>query len=363
MYPGQCWTPVDGQPWKPVDICGWREHSAALDRIDGGALLGSSNLTDGDFLVNREGVISLDRPEDLGAVEEVRSLFLELWESARVLTDDSLRRFRTIWNSLRPKGADPDAQIADAVGPAEPVSADVTTWTKTKERLFRDGLERQIQAYRPAFQEVMQLLEENHIHRPELNRIWAANEANRFLNWVRLLHAPGDDVWQSAPLRSPDERKALIVQLAREWQTVQNPLYPPTYIEWLQTVQQVFGSKESASSATKEQLTAGLLSLHAFAEQLRFVKGGLPKLPEYFWNANKGDGMKVRSTLSYLLFGKEPFVERLHDVLYDPNQKLASFGRFCALELYGTIRPEEFPPINGRMAKALRFLGFNVQGT
>src|SRR5579863_6637598 len=36
--------------------------------------------------------------------------------------------------------------------------------------------------------------------------------------------------------------------------------------------------------------------------------------------------------------------------------------RFRALELYGTIRPTECPPINGRMAKALRYLGFDVRG-
>lgn len=36
--------------------------------------------------------------------------------------------------------------------------------------------------------------------------------------------------------------------------------------------------------------------------------------------------------------------------------------RFCALELYGTIRPTECPPINGRMAKALRYLGLDVRG-
>ncbi len=40
-----------------------------------------------------------------------------------------------------------------------------------------------------------------------------------------------------------------------------------------------------------------------------------------------------------------------------------AFGRFCALELYGTIKPAECPPMNGRMAKALRYLGFDVQGT
>jgi hypothetical protein len=55
--------------------------------------------------------------------------------------------------------------------------------------------------------------------------------------------------------------------------------------------------------------------------------------------------------------------QRLHDVLYDPAMKLGLFGIFCALELYGTIRPEDCPPMNGRIAKALRFLGFDVRGT
>jgi hypothetical protein len=103
------------------------------------------------------------------------------------------------------------------------------------------------------------------------------------------------------------------------------------------------------------------MSLHAFAEQLRFVKGGTPNLPIEFWEANKQDVGKVKATLMYFLHGAGDFVERLHDVLYRPDMKLGYFGRFCALELYGTIKPEECPPMNGRMAKALRFLGFNVR--
>jgi hypothetical protein len=42
--------------------------------------------------------------------------------------------------------------------------------------------------------------------------------------------------------------------------------------------------------------------------------------------------------------------------------KLGYFGQFCALELFGTVKPEECPPMNGRMAKALRYLGFDVPG-
>lgn len=104
------------------------------------------------------------------------------------------------------------------------------------------------------------------------------------------------------------------------------------------------------------------MSLHAFNEQQRFVKGGAKNLPAEFWRQNGDDLARVKNTLTHLLHGPGDFIQRLHDVLYDPSRKLAMFGRFCALELFGTIFPETCPPMNGRMAKALRFLGFDVKG-
>ena len=72
---------------------------------------------------------------------------------------------------------------------------------------------------------------------------------------------------------------------------------------------------------------------------------------------------KVKATLGHLLHGSGGFIERLHDVLYDAKYKLNYFAKFSALELYGTVKPEECPPMNGRMAKALRFLGFDLNET
>jgi len=127
-------------------------------------------------------------------------------------------------------------------------------------------------------------------------------------------------------------------------------------------VKDVFGTKESIEAASKDELMQGLMSTHAFIEQLRFVKGGEKNLPPEFWIANNQDVAKVKMTLTHLLHGSGDFIQRLHDVLYDPATKLGKFGRFCALELYGTIKPQECPPMNGRMAKALRYLGFDVRG-
>lgn len=96
---------------------------AKIYLFDDCAILGSANLTDGGFASNREAVICLDRPEDFQAVEEVRALFLELWEQARVLTPTIHEAFARAWHGSRPLSPDPDKMIEAAVGRAEPRKA------------------------------------------------------------------------------------------------------------------------------------------------------------------------------------------------------------------------------------------------
>lgn len=335
---------------------------AKIYLFDDCAILGSANLTDGGLHSNREAAICLDQPEDLQAVEEVRALFLELWEQAQVLTPAIHEAFARAWRAGRPKGPDPDEMIEAAVGRAEPRSIAVGSEAKSRERLFFDGLQRQIyEQYRPAFSEVSGVLSENGFRRAELADIGLANETNRFLNWVRLSYVRGDEAWKAAPQRPPAERHEHLLQLGAEWERTSKNMVPQTYFGWLQTVDRAFGSAAAIEEASKDDITAGLMSLHAFTEQLRFVKGGLAALPAAFWAANNDDVEKVRRTLTYLIHGPGDFVPRLHDVLYDPRVKLGYFGIFCALELYGTVKPEDSPPMNGRMAKAMRYLGFDVK--
>jgi hypothetical protein len=340
-----------------------RRFRAKIFIFDNAALLGSSNLTDAGFLENREAVIRLDGDDDADAIDEVRSLFLELWESARVLTDTVLKDFKLAWESTKRPGPDPDNVIEERVGIAEPKNIAVTSHKKTKERLFVDELQRQvIEQYQPAFREVTALLEKHHLRRPELEGIGQLNETNRFLNWVRLTHVIGDEKWQLAAIRTELDRRDQIISCGKEWATTGRSEIPSSYIEWLRTVQKVFGTKSSiGAAASKEEITRGLMSLHAFDEQLRFVKGGRDCLPLAFWDANANDVERVKKSLTHLVHGTGDFVPRLHDFLYAADLKLRYFGYFCALELMGTVKPEVCPPVNGRMGKALRFRGFDVR--
>ena len=330
--------------------------------FDTTAMLGSANLTDGGLVSNREAVICLDQPGDSDAIEEIRALFLELWDSGNVLTDEVLAKFKKAWLESKRQRTDPDSDIENAIGRVQPRNIDVGSRTKSRERIFLQDLRRQVyEQYRPAFSEVTDVLEQYGFRRPELQDAGRANETNRFLNWVRLTYAVGDDAWQSAPIRKEAERRAMVRQLGEEWATTSSSRVPEDYIEWLHSVRRVFGSHESIRAASPDELMQGLLSLHAFAEQQRFVKGGRSAIPAAFWAANR-DVERVKRTLEYLIHGSGDFVQRLHDVLYAPDMKLGMFGYFCALELYGTLKPEDCPPINGRMAKALCYLGYDVRG-
>ena len=353
---------LHGRPGVEIRYFTSRFH-AKIYLFDKGALLGSSNLTEGGLRSNREAVIVLDQPEDADTLEELRTLFAGLWQAGHTLTDAKLEAFADTSGSFSQQSLDPDREIEKAVGRAQPPNVRVVSRKQSREHIFMETLQRRVQQYRPAFNEVSDILQRHGYRRVELAELGAANETNRFLNYVRKVHAIGEEAWRDAPSRDVDGRRAVIERLGREWAGAADSKVPEDFASWLRNVIRVFGEQESLKTATKEEITEGLISLHAFNEQLRFVKGGAENLPAEFWKQNRDDVAKVKRTLLHFLHGDGEFVARLHDILYDASLKLPMFGQFCALELYGTVRPEEYPPINGRMAKSLRYLGYEVEGT
>ncbi len=341
-----------------------RRFHAKVYIFDNAVLLGSSNLTNGGLHANREAVICLDQPEDADVIEEVRAVFLELWNAGQVLTRETLDTFSEAYSNVRRQAPDLDSTIEKAVGKAEPPNINVDSREKSKERIFLEGLRREVyEQYRPAFHEVMEILEEHRFRRDDLIGLGTANETNRFLNYVRVVHVIGDEAWKAASLRSQEERRAKIMHFGREWVEAADNRVSEDYAAMLKSVTRIFATADSLTAATKDEVTEGLMSLHAFFEQFRFVEGGTKNLAPEFWKLNNHDVARVKSTLSHLLYGPGEFIQRLHDIVYDPSMKLSLFGRFSALELYGTLKPEECPPMNGRIAKALRYLGFNVKGS
>jgi len=359
----QALSQVVGIPDLAVRYLTYRFH-AKIYIFDETALVGSSNLTDGGLVSNREAMICLDQNEDADTVEELKALYLELWNSAQVLTDEKLEAFRQAYLETRQIAPNPDSIIEKAVGRAQPANINVDSTKESPERIFLEQLRRQVyEQYRPAFLEVKRILVTNDFRRSDLAEIGTDNETNRFLNWVRRTYVIGDEAWQTAPFRSEADRGKEISRLGNEWKYTEDNKVTDHYRDWLDNVESVFASPESIEQTSKEELTEGLTSLHAFSQMSRFVKGGAVNLPTAFWSANNQDEIRVKASLSYLLFGSGDFIQRLHDLLYEADKKLRYFGQFCALELYGTINPAECPPMNGRIAKALRYLGYDVRAT
>ncbi|MCY4304508.1 MAG: phospholipase D family protein [Aestuariivita sp.] len=336
---------------------------AKIYMFDESVLLGSSNLTDGGLMSNREAVIQLDWNDDAEAVDDLRALFVELWESGFVLTREKLDDFERTFNELQRSVSDSVQTIEAVLGRAQPHNINVASHARSRERIFLETLRHKVyEEYYPAFREVQEILDTQELRRSDFSDVGIANETNRFLNYVRLTHVNGDDAWQNAPLRNADDRREQIMHHAREWVKAPDSKAPEDYAAWLETVKRVFGTPEAIEKSTREDITDGLMSVHAFDERFRFVKGGRKNLPAAFWKANKEDVARVKKTLIYLLHEPGDFIQRLHDILYDPSMKLKEFGYFCALELYGTVKPDKCPPMNGRTAKVLRYLGFDVKG-
>ncbi|MEJ0023395.1 MAG: hypothetical protein WDN76_08140 [Alphaproteobacteria bacterium] len=273
-----------------------------------------------------------------------------------------MKAFGAAWRSIDTSPPDPDMLIEEAVGRVAPVNINVASGKLGREQIFIENLRRQVyEQYKPAFDEVSQVMEQEKLRRPELAELGLAHETNRFLNWVRLVKAQGEEAWRDAPARSQSDRRSLILELGLEWRTVSDHRIPADYQERLTTLRSSLADEPTILNATADQLAQALISLHAFSEQLRFVRGGLPALSPAFWNENNNDVSRVSRSLAYFLYGSGDFVQRLHDLLYDGRWKLNLFGLFCALELFGSIHPDDYPPMNGRMAKSLRYLGFEVK--
>ncbi|HXB61401.1 MAG TPA: phospholipase D family protein [Acidobacteriaceae bacterium] len=346
---------IFGMPNLSIRYYTHRFH-AKIYLFDACALVGSSNLTDGGMQSNREATILVDDSEQL---EEIRALCQELWTGAPILTPDVLQRFEAS-AGIFGQHFNPDTKIEAAVGRAEPSNISIGSEKKSSEYIFLEALRRRVhEQFKPAFDEVTATLSENGLHRPEWSNTDKGSETNRFLNWVRLVHGAGDD-WQKNPIRSQEDRRIEMISLGHGWASTDNPRITEDYFVNMQHLRNVFASAESLHTASREDLSLALMGIHAFEEQIRFIKGGYAAIIDFFWKENNEDVERVKRSLTHLVFGKGEFIRRLYDVLNFADWKIRYFGESCALELSGTVRPDMCPPMNGRSAKGLRCIGFNV---
>jgi len=317
------------------------------------AMLGSANLTDSGLKSNREISITLDASDE--TFDELPAYFDELWESSSVLTDIALERF-AYWHKTHGKANEPDT--IEGIEPTSPVTINVATHTKSRERTYLETFRREYyETLLPAYAEAKQIYLGAARRHPDFAEVPFDYEFDRFLNWAKLTFTTDENL-HSFPLLSAEQRIPHIRGHVELWfnESIKIDAERTDRIERLKSI---FGSKDSLAEADFADLTEALLGCAAFDEQLRFTKGGKPALAKAFQKDN--DLNRVRKTFAHLAFGEDEFVRRIYDCIFMTEYKLAHFGRTSVFELYGWTNTDGVPPINGRTIKALRFFGYDVR--
>ncbi|GEM_PF-1758925 len=327
------------------------------------AFVGSSNLTRSAVATNQEVNVAIDAEDP--RCDELVALFIEYWDAAEVLTDQALDQYERIYRRLATRmendGREHQRAVVDEIGDIQignyvrPGTSKQKTQLETQLATYRD----EYQAFLAAFRTVQRVYEEVGLRRWNDDELPLLLEIDRFVVWVREAHAPVDK-WREPIALIGAERDDFIRELIAEWEHARWPAHDREAApRWHREVRAVFVDQKTTMKAEFDELVHGLAQVHAFYDRLRFFKGGHDTHVKAFKAANDVD--RVRRTLSYLLFGRDEYVERLCRTIYDPRWRLSEFGASAAQELLGRVNNDGIPVFNDRTLKALHWLGFDVK--
>jgi PLD-like domain len=317
------------------------------------ALIGSANLTDAGMKSNRELSIAIGSEDEV--FDEVPAFFDELWNSASVLTTDALDRFR----SWRRQNSVQYPTSIDGIEPSSPVTVAVKTQAESRTRTYLESFRAlYVEKLIPAHEIVEKIYAEQGRRHPAFVNYSHDYEIDRFLFWVRSFTS--DEELDQHPIRSGDDLRENIRKYVSEWfQIAPSDLnIDQERLRRISGLRTLLSDEAALERVEMDEIVDLLQGCAAFVELQRFAKGGLATHIEAFKKDN--EIAKVRRSFHHLAFGSGEYVQRVYDCIYLPEYKLAHWGRNCNLELFGWTNREGVPPFNGRIMKALRFLGFDV---
>jgi hypothetical protein len=317
------------------------------------AMIGSANLTNSGMMANRELSIVLDASDP--RFDELPAYFDELWSAppAAVLTPEALARFRE-WHRTATM---PQLPPMRGVPAAEPVNVNVRSQNISSARTYLESFRvTYFETLIPDYRIVEQLYREHGVRHLGFEEVSETYEIDRFLFWARGFTT--DEDLPQHPIRSGDDLRANIRQHIGEWFATGNVNIDGDRLRRITALQELFANAENLGTVEMNGITDMLQGSAAFVEMLRFTKGGLQNHIAAFKRDNTIEN--IRRVFHHLSFGPGDFVQRIYDCVYTSEYKLAHWGRNCTLELFGWINHDGAPPFNGRIIKALRYLGFDV---
>ncbi len=335
-------------------------HSKLYIFGDHAAMVGSANLTQKAVRTNQEVMVTI--PASDKRFLELASLFAEYWEDAAVLNKDVLEEYDKHYQQLvkiQKDVEDFDNKVIEKIGHVVSNNIKREKKKKSAETIFLDSYRKSYQDAITAFNVIRDVYESVGKRKVPESEIPLRLEIDSFISFVREEHAKGD-VWRDAQPMSGKAQQDKIRDLVEEWIVTPWPYFEETIVnENYPRIRKAFYSKNMILQLNDDDLFDALCVAHSFGDRFRFYAGSTPTQKVEFFKSN--DGMHIRETLAYLLFGPGESVKRLANVIFNSQYKLNEFGQANAQEILGWAGGEDSPVINGRTTKVLKFLGFDVR--
>ena len=323
------------------------------------ALIGSANLTRAAIRTNQEVMVSIAGGDE--RFNELATLFSEYWQEASVLTEEKLEKYRRLYVShskINQEIASLEQSVNQDIGNVVFHNIGREKRKVSKENIFLEDYRKTYQENVTAFNKVQVLYKSLQKRKVAESLIPLRLEIDSFLSFVRDKHAPGDS-WLQTPLGWGDQQMSLVRKCLDEWFAERWTHFEDTIVKVnYPKLRRTFSSRETVMDSSDDDLFDALTTVHSLHHRLMFFPGGLPKLRTTFFETN--DGKQIRESLSYLVFGGGDVVERMANLIFHPDYKLEQFGQANVQELVGWCS-EEYPVINGRTTKILRFFGLDVR--
>lgn len=316
------------------------------------AFLGSSNLTDGGLMSNRELNISIDSESE--TFEDLQKVFYEYWEEAQVLDSITLQRYKILVENLSKEYENVEKKILNSIGEIVPPNdiKIISKKKKDKKKEYEISLMKRYQEYLVKFNELKNTYESIGKRKVPESSLPLRIEIQRFLSWIRKNKAYRD-LYLTAPERYGDELLDFVKEQIQE--------FMDNYVDHFQNqindykiINTNFSSEQTIMALSKDELLKTLKIVTAFSEHIKRSTN-----MSYQYDFLEKNGIdKIKNTLIYLLFGKDTYIKRIANSIYNPNYSLTHFGKSCIQETYGWVNNEEVPICNERAYKGMQWLGY-----
>lgn len=324
------------------------------------AIVGSSNLTEAALKTNQEVNIVIASFDH--RYEDLVSLFVDWWEQSKVLDTDTLKNYSNTYDKYR-KRHDNESIIEDEL---QKKQGRVTIQNikrglrkPSKSEIYLDQYRSDYQGFLDACKTVERLYISTGKRKYDENQLPLRLEIDSFFSFIREQKAKKESYLEE-PLLHGQELENKILSNISEWFNItwgwlDIEIVPKRY----PTIQRVLGSPQSIKQATMDDIVEALSSCHSFFDRRRFYLGGHETHVKEFKDSNELG--HVKNTISYLLYGDGDFIRRMGRCIFDPANKLNSFGQSNVQELLGWVNNQNIPICNNRTLRSLRWLGFDVK--